>query len=94
MQQGDGERACALLAPETRSTLEESAGQPCARAVLMEELPPLLRASTVRVYGGEAHAVFDVDIVFLSEFSDGWRVVAAGCEPRGELPYDCAIDGG
>jgi len=27
-------------------------------------------------------------------FPGGWRVVAAGCQSRGERPYDCVVDGG
>jgi hypothetical protein len=32
--------------------------------------------------------------VFLAMFPGGWRVVAAGCQSRGERPYDCVVDGG
>ena len=34
------------------------------------------------------------DTVFLGMFAGGWRVVAAGCTPRGERPYDCTVAGG
>jgi hypothetical protein len=32
--------------------------------------------------------------VFLAAFPGGWRVVAAGCTPRGDRPYDCTLQGG
>ena len=34
------------------------------------------------------------DTVFLATFPGGWRVVAAGCTPRGDRPYDCTVAGG
>lgn len=37
--QGDGDAACALLAPEARDELERSSGEPCVRAVMAEDLP-------------------------------------------------------
>ncbi len=33
------------------------------------------------------------DTYFLSRFQQGWLVSAAGCEVRGELPYDCDVEG-
>jgi hypothetical protein len=33
-------------------------------------------------------------VLSLAGFPGGWRVVAAGCRPRGQRPYDCVIDGG
>jgi hypothetical protein len=41
-----------------------------------------------------AQVRLDDDTVFLAAFPGGWRVVAAGCRPRGEAePYDCAVEG-
>ena len=34
------------------------------------------------------------DTVFLAVFPGGWRVVAAGCTPHGDRPYDCVVQGG
>ena len=46
------------------------------------------------VYGNQARAVLSSDTLFLSHFTSGWKVVAAGCEPRSEEPYECRIKGG
>jgi hypothetical protein len=31
--------------------------------------------------------------VFLGAFPGGWRVMAVGCTPREELPYECTLQG-
>jgi hypothetical protein len=46
------------------------------------------------VYGQWAKVRLDDDTVFLAVFSDGWKVVAAGCQPQGDRPYDCTLQGG
>ena len=92
--QGDGAAACAVLAPETLAELEESADQPCAEAVLDEDLPAPGEVTGTDVYGQWAQVRLDDDTVFLAVFPGGWRVVAAGCQPRGDRPYDCALQGG
>ncbi|MEU8865117.1 hypothetical protein [Streptomyces umbrinus] len=51
------------------------------------------RAAT-GVYGNQARAVLSSDTLFLSRFTSGWKVVAAGCEPRPQEPYQCRIKGG
>jgi hypothetical protein len=89
----DGAAACAVLAPETLADLEQSADQPCARAVLDEDLPAPGRMINTNVYGQWAQVRLDDDTVFLAVFRDGWRVVAAGCKPQGDRPYDCALQG-
>jgi hypothetical protein len=91
---GDGTAACATLAPDTVAELEKSAGRPCAEAVTDEDLPGPGRVQTVDVYGQWARVVTSEDTVFLGAFGDGWRVVAAGCDARGERPYDCTLQGG
>ena len=90
---GDGAAACAILAPDTRAELEESAGKPCAEAITDEDLPRPGTVQTVDVYGQWARVVTSDDTVFLGAFGDGWRVVAAGCRPREERPYDCLLQG-
>jgi hypothetical protein len=45
------------------------------------------------VFGQWARVVLDSDTVFLASFPGGWRVVAAGCQPQGERPYDCTLRG-
>ena len=90
----DGSGACATLAPDTLSELEESAGQSCAQAILDEDLPAPGTVTGTDVYGQWAQVRLTGDTVFLGVFPDGWRVVAAGCTPRGNKPYNCAVQGG
>ncbi len=47
----------------------------------------------VEVWGSDAQVRLSGDTVFLTDTPAGWRVTAAACEPRGELPYDCAVEG-
>jgi hypothetical protein len=105
----EGAGACALLAPQTRGELEQSAQQPCARAVLAESIPDVGGVADSKRFGGKAQVRFAgtgagaadaaggaaiADTVFLAEFPDGWKVVAAACTPRARLPYDCRVEGG
>jgi hypothetical protein len=88
---GDGEAACALLAPDTAETVAEDA--PCAEAILDQELPRPGTVTGADVYGQWAQVRLDVDTVFLAAFPGGWRVVAAGCTPRENRPYQCSVEG-
>jgi hypothetical protein len=45
------------------------------------------------VWGDEAQARSEADTLFLHDFTDGWRVTGAGCRPRHEQVYDCAVGG-
>ncbi len=90
---GDGAEACAVLAPDTVSELEESADKPCAEAILEQDLPAPGPVTGSAVYGQWAQIRLTGDTVFLAVFPDGWRVVAAGCTPRQERPYDCVLQG-
>jgi hypothetical protein len=81
---------CDLLAPATREVFEQSA--PCTDAI--GQLP--FQGGDVRsvqVWGGGAQAKVGSDTVFLTETKSGWKVTAALCQPRGEAPYDCEVDG-
>src|SRR3954470_9708636 len=90
----DGEKACSLIAPATRSELESSQDQPCSKAILSQDVPSSTRVKKAEKYGTESRVVLDKDVVFMSRFSIGWRVIAALCKDRGEkLPYDCQISG-
>jgi hypothetical protein len=89
----DGEKACSLIAPATRSQLE-SDGHPCSEAVLNQDVPDSNAVKRAEQYGLESRVVLDKDVVFVSHFSIGWRVVAAVCKDRGPaLPYDCQLAG-
>ncbi|KAA1424102.1 hypothetical protein F0U47_19805 [Nocardioides antri] len=90
----DGERACALLAPSTRSELEQAAQKPCPRAILEERIPEASSPEAVEVFGRAGEVRYDDEVAFLGEFPDGWRIVAAGCTPRDPHPYDCHVAGG
>jgi hypothetical protein len=93
VSQGDGEEACALLAPQTRSELVQSAQRGCPRAVVAEDIPEAGEVRSSDRFGTQAQVRLAGDTVFLGRFSDGWRVVAASCTPRQLLPYDCQVKG-
>src|SRR3954452_2773586 len=75
---GDGDAACAVLAPDTVAEVEKSAGQPCADAILDADLPGPAAVESTDVYGQWAQVVLADDTVFAAMFPGGWRVVAAG----------------
>ncbi|MFJ9643797.1 hypothetical protein ACWEPM_34380 [Streptomyces sp. NPDC004244] len=91
---GDQPRACTLLAPATRRQLEQDARQSCPQALGSEQLPPAGSLRDVRAYGRQAMARMSGDTLFLSLFPDGWKVVAAGCTPQSDRPYQCLVKGG
>jgi hypothetical protein len=87
----DGEAACDVLAPDTRSELEQSSGKPCAEAVLEEDLGPDDGPRRVRVFDSMAQVVRGSQTLFLSRFDGEWLVVAAACTRVTDRPYDCSI---
>jgi hypothetical protein len=90
---GDLSRACELLAPATRATLEYQQPQPCPQALLGDNLHsgPI---GQVEVWGGEARAHAGSDTWFLTRTRQGWRIAAAGCVPQGDnVPYLCKVSG-
>lgn len=89
----DGAAACALLAPTTRSELEESSRQPCPKAVLGEGIPTVGDPTSVKVFGTMGQVRFSGETAFLSRFPFGWRVLAAACTPQRAHPYDCKVKG-
>ncbi len=83
--------ACGLLSERAGTDLESAAARPCPAALPALQLPTN-DVGTVEVWGHNAKAMVGQEAVFLSRFSSGWRVIAAGCTPRGEdLPYQCAV---
>lgn len=95
---GDGDRACALLAPLSRRELEDAAQQPCGEAVLALDLPPVEESFEVRRYGRAGQVRLEgpdgeQDTRFVGLFDGTWLVTAAGCTPRGDLPHDCDLEG-
>lgn len=90
----DWARACELLAPETRSELESAGRSPCVDALAEEDLPAPGALDRVDVFGTTAEVRYQGETLFLTQFADGWRLLAAGCTPQRPKPYDCALHGG
>ncbi|WP_406004921.1 hypothetical protein OG440_01165 [Streptomyces sp. NBC_00637] len=90
---GDRAALCAALAPGTRSEVEDAAKKPCADTIGAQDLPAGGKVRSVDVHGRQARAVLASDTLFLSQFRDGWKIIAAGCRPRPGLPYKCSVKG-
>ncbi|MGW7412322.1 hypothetical protein [Streptomyces sp. NPDC054863] len=91
---GDHVAMCAALAPDTRGEVQDSERKPCVEVIGEQGLPAGGPVGAVDVYGRQARAVLASDTLFLSQFPDGWKVVAAGCRPRSGRPYQCSVKGG
>ena len=89
----EGAVACDLLTPATRSELEQSSGTSCAQAIVEELEGPRRDGGEVQVYGVMAQVRWPDGAVFLARMPDGWRVLAAGCTPHADDPYDCVVKG-
>jgi hypothetical protein len=88
----DGAQACGLLAPQTRQALERTSRAPCAQAVLAGKLATAGDVRKVDLAGDRAQVALARDTVFLTVLAENWKIVAAGCRPRGgEQPYACLI---
>jgi hypothetical protein len=91
-----GDRACAQLSTNASKALESSSGRPCAKAITTLKLRGL-RSAHSTVYLDSARA--DVagaqpgEAAFLDRTTLGWRISAAGCQPKGDGPYDCELGG-
>ncbi|MFF2567380.1 hypothetical protein [Streptomyces sp. NPDC058084] len=90
----DYRAACGLLAPETRAALQEDEKQACAKALEGQDLPVAGAVNGAEVYGRQALVHAGGETLFLSQFTGGWRVIAAGCTPQEDKPYQCAVKGG
>ncbi|MER5265121.1 hypothetical protein ABTZ99_23900 [Actinosynnema sp. NPDC002837] len=79
---GDTDRACGLLTERAREDVECSSLDVPGGAV-----------RSVEVWGDAAQVRTSDDVLFLRDLTDGWRVSGAGCESRGERPYECEVGG-
>ncbi|PRY56273.1 hypothetical protein [Glycomyces artemisiae] len=92
LAEGDGAAACGLLSPEAVEQVVSQEGKDCEAAVLALGLPAEA-SGTAEVWGDRAQVKTGSDVLFLAELEDGWKVVAAGCAPQGERPYECEVEG-
>ena len=94
----DPGRACGRLVDPTRKSVEQTdPSGDCAKALGDVQLGRADEVVRTTVQGHSAEVVLRDDIVFLSLFRDGWRVMAAGCRRTSEdlaQPADCEISGG
>jgi hypothetical protein len=84
--------ACQLLSDEVRSNLESGSGKACARTITHLELP-VGAVRSLEVWGGNSQVRLESGVVFLAQFTTGWKITAAGCQPRANRPYDCTVEG-
>ncbi|HEY3529071.1 MAG TPA: hypothetical protein VGK78_07960 [Nocardioides sp.] len=94
-----GSGACALLAPPTRSSVEQTEKKPCPDAIMAAGLHPPSRVEKVKVYGTMAQVTWGTEVTFLTRYDEGWRVLAAGCSmppasQRTADHYDCTVEAG
>jgi hypothetical protein len=89
VQSKDFGQACDLLSPEVQQSLDD-----CAKELEEAELPEVTGVPNAAVYGQNGLVTWAAETVFVSRVPGGWRVIAAGCTPRPDRPYDCAISGG
>jgi hypothetical protein len=87
---GDPAVRCAVLAPAALASLERDG--PCT-ATVGESAPSGGQVLQTSVWGDEAQVRLSRDTLFLTRTGAGWRVVAAGCTPNGDLPYVCRLEG-
>jgi hypothetical protein len=87
---GDPTVRCALLAPAALAALEREG--PCA-ATVGASAPTADEVLQTAVWGDEAQVRLAGDTLFLTRTAAGWKVVAAGCTPNGDLPYECRVEG-
>lgn len=86
--------ACTDLAPGTRTELEADAKADCVTALRGADLTTGGATRHIDVYGQQARVVLAGDTLFLAQLPGGWKVTAAGCQPRNTTAYDCTVKGG
>jgi hypothetical protein len=94
VRRAHGSAACHLLSPVTAAGVAQTSGKPCPAGILTLHVGGTGQPAQVDAYGQSARVVFADDTVFLGDFPSGWRIMAAGCTPRGIRPYSCLVKGG
>ena len=89
---GDPEARCDLLAPATLKAFEKDQTSSCSDAVAQLSLDGGT-VTSVEIWGFDAQVRMSGDTVFLTQTHAGWRITAASCQPQGEAPYDCEVEG-
>jgi ketosteroid isomerase-like protein len=88
----DSARLCALLTPAAVDSVV-TGDETCEQAVGGLDLPGDGPVGSVQVWSDEAQVKAGTDTLFLVRLGGGWRVDGAGCRPRPDRPYDCAVAG-
>jgi hypothetical protein len=94
VQAQDGASACALLAPETRSEVEQTSGSPCAQGLFEAGIPSARSPLAISVFGTMGQVRYDGETAYLTRFGTTWLVMAAGCTKQALGPDDCLVKGG
>ena len=82
-----GERACALLSPDTRKALQ--GGVP---SVYVSSSRDDGRTRRVKVFSTDATVeLAGGDTVFLGDSPSGWQISAAGCHLQKDKPAECEV---
>lgn len=93
LSEEDLETVCSLLATGTLATLEEESGSPCVDAIGTLDLPAGGAVRATHAYARAAESILGSDVIFLTLEPSGWKVRAAGCTARPDLPYQCTLKG-
>lgn len=87
---GDAAAQCRLLTPAAAGAVA-GPGETCEQAVADLDLPGGGPVGEPQVWGDQAQVRTGSDTLFLTRVAAGWRVSAAGCEFRGDRPYECEV---
>jgi hypothetical protein len=90
----DGVGACRLLGPKVRDDVARSAHSSCARALLQERLPGAAPVRSAQVFGDQAQVRLRGDTAFVARLRGAWKVLAVGCTPQPQGPYQCLVESG
>jgi hypothetical protein len=88
---GDASAACAMLSEHSRE--KAAAETSCEERLASSQLSVDGAALQTGRYGRYAIVEFPDDTMFLTVSGSRWLVTGAGCEQRGEAPYDCELGG-